>query len=449
MELRPYQHRIIDETRAHMQAGTDSIMIQSATGSGKTLLTAHMLKTSRARGMNAFFVVHRKELVRQSVRTFAQVGLPYGVVAAEWPEDLRQQIQVASVLTLGNRLARVGRPNLIVWDEAHHVAAKSWAKIHANFPGAFHIGLSATPQRLDGRGLGKWFKKMVHGPPVADLIRDGYLSKYRMWAPGNGAEDKPTITGDAIREYRSRAAGKRAVVFAHSIEHSNFTVTEFKKTGFRAAHVDGESDTSYREDMVAAFSEGRLDILSNVGLFGEGFDVPAIEVVIDIAPTTSLSAWLQRCGRALRPAPGKAEAIILDHAGNCERHGLPDEPREWILEGSGVAKRDADVGPSLRICKKCFAAQFPGSTTCQYCGHAFEIKQRKVEKRAGVLKEMTPEMLAKKREEAQARQRQAFEQHKAGSYEELVELGRKRGYVNAEAWAAHVTKSRSNKRRYG
>lgn len=445
MELRPYQVRLIEEARAEMQKGVRSIMIQAATGAGKTCLIAHMLKTARARGLNSIFVVHRRELIRQSIKTFGMVGLPFGVLSPDFPEDLSQQVQIASVLTLGNRLQKIKRPSLIVLDEAHHHAAKTWSKITDTFPEAYLIGVSATPRRGDGKGLGRWYKSMLHGPPVADLIRDGYLSKYRVFAPGNGEQDKPTITGDAIREYRQRIPGRRAIVFAHSLEHSKFTVEEFKKAGFRAAHVDGESDSSYREDMVTAFEAGRLDILSNVNIFSEGVSVDAIESVIDLAPTLSLPVWLQRCGRALRPAPGKEEAIILDHAGNCERHGLPDEPREWILEGSGVAKKDDGSGPSLRICKKCFAAQFPGSATCQYCGHAFEIKQRKVQRQAGVLREMTPEALAAQRAKAAEKQRRAFEQHRAGSYEELVELGRRRNYVNPESWALFVWNGRKSK----
>jgi len=440
--LRPYQEKIVDETRALMRDGHKDILIVAPTGSGKTVLTAHMLKTAAQRGMDSIFVVHRRELIRQSIKTFHKFQLTHGVISPDYIEDLRHKVQIASIMSLGRRLPRMRKPALVVWDECQHSPAKSWANVHAAFPGSYHIGLSATPQRIDRKGLGKYFKKIVHGPSVAALIEQGSLSRYRIFAPGNGMADKPTITGDAIREYKARAAGKRALVFAASIQDSNYVVEQFKLAGFRAAHVDGESESSYRDDMFQALEEGELDVLSQVQIAGEGVDIPAIEVVIDLSPTTSLAAWLQRCGRALRPWPGKTEALILDHAGNCERHGLPDEPREWVLEGDGLAKRDNDTGPSLRICKKCFAAQFPGSGTCQYCGNAFEIKARKIARTEGRLKEMTPEMILAQREKARQRQANAFEQSSARTYEQLVELGRRRGYVNPESWAHHITRSR-------
>lgn len=440
--LRPYQEAIVDETRELMRAGHKDILIVAPTGSGKTVLTAHMLKTAAQRGMDSIFVVHRRELIRQSIKTFHKFHLQHGVISPDYAEDFRHPVQIASIMSLARRLARVRKPTLVVWDESRHVAAKSWATVHSAFPGAFHIGLDGSPQRSDGRGLGKYFKKLVNGPSVSSLIEMGFLSRYRIFAPGNGMADKPTVTGDAVREYTARAAGKRALVFAASIQDSQYAVARFKEAGFKAMHLDGETDGAVRDQAVQDFEDGKIEILSNVGLFGEGYDLGALEVVIDLAPTTSLSAWLQRCGRALRTWPGKTEALILDHAGNCERHGLPDEPREWVLEGSGVAKRDADTGPSLRICKKCFAAQFPGSGTCQYCGNAFEIKARKIARTEGRLKEMTPEMILAAREKARERQSKAFEQSSARTYEQLVELGRQRKYVSPESWAHHILRSR-------
>lgn len=453
MKLRPYQERIIDEARSLMQKGQRSLLVQSPTGSGKTLLTAHMLKTAAEKGMASWFIVHRRELVKQSIRAFANVGVRHGVIANGFIEDRSPLVQIGSIQTLGKRYQNLRRPRLVIWDECHHVAAGSWAKIFAAIPDAFHIGLTATPTRLDGTGLGTWFKRMIQGPTVEWLIANNFLAPYRLFAPTgvntdgirksmgdfarqelSAAVDKPTITGNAIREYRRRAGGKRAVVFCVSVEHSKHVVAEFRSSGISAVHVDGETEVETRDDAIRRFERGEISVLSNVELFGEGFDLPSLEVAILLRPTQSLGLYLQQVGRALRPSPGKTEAIILDHAGNCERHGLPDEEREWTLEG-GITRRKKqdDSGPSVKICKRCFAAQFPGRTSCSYCGHPFEVESRKVQEVEGDLAEVNAELLRLKRKQ---------EQGTAQSLEDLIEIGRQRGYKRPHLWAKHVWNAR-------
>lgn len=459
MNLRPYQERIVDETRAHFRAGTKRVLIQSPTGSGKTCLTAHMLATAAGKGLASWFVVHRRELVLQSVRTFAEAGVPHGIVAAGFMEDRRQLVQIGSIQTLARRHQRLRRPAFIIWDEAHHIAAKSWSDIAAAFPEAFHVGLTATPERLDGTGLDQWFDAMVTGPSVTDLIEQKFLSPYRLYAPSNvnlaGVHtrmgdfvtgevetlmDRPTITGDAIKEYQRRAAGKRAVVFCVSVAHSKHVAAQFNAAGIRAAHVDGETDTLERDAAVALFQKGQIQVLTNVELFGEGFDLPALEVSILLRPTQSLGLYLQQVGRALRPSPGKDCALILDHVGNCERHGLPDEPREWSLAGRDARKKNSENGPSVRICPKCFAAQFPGPA-CRFCGHVYEVKGRQVDVVDGELSEIDVERIRRERFRAQRR-----EQAKCESLKELEELGKARGYKRPQMWAKYVFNHRQRKR---
>jgi DNA repair protein RadD len=391
------------------------------------------------------------------MRAFSGEGVDHGVVASGFEDRDDAYVQIASISSLINRYGKLPAPKLIVWDECHHVAAASWAKIFDAYPEAFHIGLTATPERLDGKGLRTWFKHMINGPTVESLIDQGYLSRYRLFAPRGvslegvhtrmgdyvrsdlvRAVDRPTITGDAIREYTRRCAGKRAVVFCVSIEHSQHVVEQFKAAGISAEHVDGETDTATRDAAITKFSKGETLVLSNVDLFGEGFDVPAIEAVIDIAPTQSLSKFLQRCGRALRPAPGKDTAIILDHAGNVERHGLPDEQRQWSLDGRDErtsAARGNDT--TVRICPKCFAAQFSGKPICIACSTVFEIKSREVEHVEGDLVEV---------DSATRQMRLIDEQRTALSLGDLVELGKRRGYKRPHLWAKHIFNARQAKR---
>ena len=447
--LRPYQSDIIAETRGHMLSGQRSILIRAPTGSGKTILTAHMLKTAADKGMPSLFVVHRRELIKQSIRAFDQVGVPHGVVAAGFVEDPRHMVQICSVGTLARRLNKVREPRLVIWDECHHLAAGSWAAIYSAYRKAFHIGLTATPIRLDGTGLGKWFSVMVEGPSVSWLIENGFLSPYKMYAPTtlnlsgvhtrmgdfvrselSAAMDKPSITGDAVREYKKLAQGRRAVVFCVSIEHSKHVVSQFQAAGFKAEHVDGETPAELRDQAIRRFESGETQILSNVDLFGEGFDLPSLEVSILLRPTQSLGLYLQQVGRALRPSPGKTHAIILDHAGNCSRHGLPDDDREWSLEGRAKRQGQKEQQVSVKICPKCFAAQTAGKASCLYCGTEFEIKPRTVDHVEGELTEINKDSLKRRKVDV--------ERHQCQTLEELVALGKRRNYKRPHYWAKHI-----------
>lgn len=455
--LRDYQTEIIDSVRSHMRAGRKSILVCSPTGSGKTALTADMLYKSSQKGMRSFFNVHRRELVKQSLMAFDKIGVPAGVISNGFPADASYDVQIASIQSLARRLDKYERPNLIVWDECHHIAAGTWEKIYDYFPEAFHVGLSATPERLDGKGLSKFFSVMVKGPSVSWLIENNYLADYKLFAPStvnlegvkksmgdfNRSQvgeimDKPTITGNAINEYKKRSNGKRAVVFCVSVKHSEHVVQEFNNNDIPAAHVDG-SDTSERRDHVLKqFSEGKIKVLSNVDLFGEGFDIPSIECAILLRPTSSLSLYLQQVGRALRPSPGKTHAIILDHVGNVQRHGLPDEDRSWHLEGKKgrLNGNRSEENHSVKICQSCFAAQPPGADKCKYCEQAFEKKPRQIAEVDGDLEEIDPKLIRKNR---------MREQGQAETLEDLYEIGVKRGYKHARRWAQHVYQSRQAK----
>ena len=458
MQLRDYQLAIIDETRNHLRAGIKSVLIQSATGSGKTALAARMLKTASDRGNGAWFICHRRELVTQSAITFAAAAVDHGIIAAGFDGDRRRPVQICSVQTLARRWQTLARPKLIVWDECHHVAAASWGAIHKEFPEAVHIGLTATPERLDGTGLGAWFKEIVYGPPVRQLIDDGYLSDYRLFAPSaidtkgvhskygdfvkselNKVVDKPRITGDAISHYAKYCGGKRALIFAVSIEHSLHIVEQFRAAGIRAEHVDGTTQASERDSIFRRFVSGNTLALSNVEIAGEGVDIPAVEAAILLRPTQSLAMYLQQVGRALRPAQGKAAAIILDHAGNSARHGLPDDPREWSLLGtkSSKAARDPD-DIKVKQCPMCYSTVRQHVSECRHCGHVFVTVGREIEEVAGEL------------EEVNAREQRALmrrDQGMANSLEELIRIGTLRGYKNARGWAFHVWGARHSKRR--
>ena len=421
-----------------------------------TALTAHMLGTSSSKGIRSFFICHRIELIRQSMQTFDAVSIPYGIEAADFPPDRGPLVQIASIQTLARRLSKVKTPKLIVWDECQHIASKSWSSVHKNYPDAIHIGLTATSQRLDGKGLGDWFTHMVQGPCPAELIRLGYLSPYKAYAPSTvdvsglhvrmgdyakdelaKAVDKPAIIGDAVSHYKRLAMGKRAIVFCASIEHSHHVVSQFRAAGIPAEHVDGETDRHIRSDAMKRFQKGQTWVISNVDLFAEGVDVPAMEAVIQLRPTQSLSLHLQQLGRGMRPAEGKSHLIILDHVGNLHRHGLPDDDREWSLDGRGKSKQGQNATP-VRTCPKCYAVVRAAVTKCQYCGHIFEIEGREIEEREGELVEIDPEQLRRER---------LREQGQVKGFDALVALGKKRGYKRPYLWARFLWNARQAKQR--
>lgn len=454
IQLRAYQQKIVDDLRMAFTKGKRAPVLVAPTGSGKTVVFSYMAASASQKGKRVIILVHREELMDQVSQTLAEFGVQHGFVAAGRDYDSRFTVHVASVFALARRLNRVIMPDLFIVDESHHaIAGSTWGKIMSAAPKSLRIGVTATPERLSGEGLADMFDTMVLGPSVADLIAEGSLSKYRLFAPPSmdlsnvhkrmgdfaknelaAAVDKPTITGDAVKHYRKIADGKRAVAFCVSIAHAEHVAGQFQAAGYAAAKIDGKMKRSERREIIQKFRDDRIKIVTSCDLISEGFDLPAIEVAILLRPTQSKALYLQQVGRSLRPYPGKAESIILDHAGNCQRHGLPDDEQQWSLLGANKKnKNDDDPDFKVKVCPSCFAAQSPGDEVCSYCGYRFEYHPRSVQQVDEELIEIDP---------ATIRREKAKEQGRAQSIEDLVELGRKRGYARPRLWAAHVFRAR-------
>ncbi|MBB4616935.1 DEAD/DEAH box helicase [Sphingomonas abaci] len=451
IELRDYQQALIADIRTQFRSMDRTVLVQLATGGGKTVTSAYMVKTAAERGRRCWWVVHRREIILQASRTFWSMEIPHSLVMGGSIGDRDAMVQVGSVQTLSRRLGKLPAPDLIIFDECHHMGAAQYQQIYEACPRAQIIGLTATPWRLDGRGLGAWFESMVQGPSVADLMERGALCDYRLYAPTTtdvasvamqGGDfkredlarvmDKPSIVGDAVQHYQRLAAGKRAIVFAVSIEHSRNIAAQFQAAGIPSAHVDGSMDSGARDAIVADFSSGAIQVLSNADLFGEGFDVPAVEAVILLRPTQSLSLHLQQIGRGLRPAAGKPHAIVLDHAGNAMRHGLPDDDREWSLEDRPKKKRGAKSEVPVKQCPTCFLVHSP-APECPGCGHAYAVQSREIEQVEGELEVVDLDAI---------RARKRHELKSARTLEQLIELGKQRRYKYPTAWAGHIMRQR-------
>lgn len=390
IELRDYQQAGVGRIREAFARRTRRVLFCLPTGGGKTIVFCWIGAAVAARGKRVVVLVHRAELLKQVFKALAGMGVEHGLIAAGHPAT-EAAVQVASVATLARRLAAgFSPPDLLVVDECHHAVAGTWNKVIGAAPESFVLGVSATPARLDGRGLGSAFDVMVEGPTVAELTAAGHLVPARVFAPPErldlsrikvraGEYDARqlaeamaggTLIGDAVAHYRRLAAGRPAVAFCASIEHSDLVVARFRDAGVAAAHVDGQTDPAERRRRIAALGTGELQVLCNVDLIGEGVDIPAIGAVLLLRPTRSVARFLQYAGRALRPSPRKSEAIILDHAGCTWMHGLPDAPRNWSLEGQPqrAQQRAEAAGERLRQCEACGAFEALGTPACGTCG---------------------------------------------------------------------------------
>lgn len=464
--LRDYQRDLISKAKRSMASGNKSVLIQAATGAGKTALASSMVKGAYDKGNVAFFTVHRKDLIKQTAGAFDEFGIPYSYIASGYPLNPYAKVFICSIDTLKNRLDGDVVPNVVFVDECHMANSAGWSKVISNYKskGAYIVGLSATPWRLDGSGLGDNFADMVCGPSMEWLIAHGYLSQYRYFAPstidttGIGMvagdynkgqlaermEQDAVIVGDAIKYYKSHASGMRAVCYCVSRKHSLATVDKFKDAGINAAHIDGETPMAERARLIGLFADGIIQVLCNVELITTGFDLAAqvgrdvtIDCVILLRPTQSLSLYLQMVGRGLRPKD--YPAIILDHAGNAHRHGLPAEPREWSLSARAKKGR-GNSEPSIptRQCTSCFYVHSP-RPECPHCGFVYPIKFREVDEVDGELQELSAGLLLQgKIETTEVESRQL--QH-------LIAHGRKKGYKNPEFWAAKVITANIAKKR--
>jgi len=394
LRLRPYQQEDIERIRA-AYASAQRVLYQGATGSGKTILFATVVAGAAARGKRVTILGHRDEIVRQIADALTGLDVAHGIIAAGYDEAPELPVQVASVATLARRLHHLNpRPDLLVVDESHHAAAKTWRKIIDAVPEAKILGLTATPQRLDGKGLDDIFDVLVLGPSVAELIAQGYLSRFATFAParrldlshirtraGDYAVDElaetmsaGVIIEGAVDEYVRLCAGVPAIAFCVDIAHSELVAAAFADRGFRAAHVDGATSSAERRALIAALGTGEIQVLTNCGLISEGLDVPVVTAAILLRPTKSLALHLQQVGRALRPAPGKAKALILDHAGNTWRFGPADVERRWSLEGRAGK---GDSPPPLQRCPCCGAIIPAAAMSCPECGAVLRVPQPK------------------------------------------------------------------------
>jgi len=461
ISLRDYQLSGVGRLRDSIRQYRRSILV-APTGAGKTRMAIRIMQGAVEQGNRCWFVVHRRELCNQTSRALWDAKLAHGMIMSGKGRS-PQLAQIATVITAANRIQSMPvaeRPKVIIFDECHRSVSSSYQQIVDACPDAYVIGLTATPERTDGRGLRQLYSDMVEVQDTSWLIRNGFLSPYRLVAPVEGPDlsavktkagdydikqseqvmDRPTITGDAIRAYRQYVDGKRCMVFCVSIAHSEHTCAQYNEAGIPAEHIDGTHTDAEREAALTRFRDGETLVLCTVQLAIEGLDIPAVEAVQQLRPTQSVIVYLQLIGRGLRVEEGKDELVILDQVNNWKRHGLPDDVREWSLDGRKKRKRSAkDEDPDIHIqqCKDCFHIFRKGPPACPECGVLLVVTGRKIEQVDGDLAEVDLEAVRRER---------GLQQGRARELPDLVRVGVTRGMKNPSAWAAIVYAQRQGRK---
>lgn len=395
--LRPYQIEALSRLR---QAARHKkrLLFTMPTGSGKTLLACELVKTAREKLRSVLFLAYGKENIDQMSGKLDDYGLEHGIIKAGYRPSFMATVQVASIMTLIRREIPLP-PDVILVDEAHRITAKSYRQIVDAYPEAWDIGLTASPCAPNGKGLGDVYEDLIIGESMENLIKLGHLVRTRVWAPSTpdlrgvhtrggdyveeeleGRVNKAKLVGDIVEHWQRLAAGKRTVCFATTIAHSNHIVEQFKHAGVKAEHLDGETPTKRRTELLHRLRDGDIHIISNVGVLQESWDEPTVECMIQARPTKSLRFYLQTIGRSLRPCPkiGKDHALILDHAGNTIRHGFVHEDIPWTLDTSKSIYKEIEKAreeKSLKewVCPNCLFVNIPPvnygvQRVCASCG---------------------------------------------------------------------------------
>ena len=436
-QLRPYQVDVVNRVHQAWAEGARAPCVVLPCGAGKSCIVADMARRTTWKGNRVLFLVHRKELVDQIVRTF--IG---------WGVDM-EYCTVGMVQTITRRVHKMQPPSLIITDENHHSLAASYRRIYEAFPKAYRVGVTATPVRLNGDGLGDVNDRLVIGVSAKWLIENHFLAPYDYFAPSvadlTGLHVKQgeyvaseiesrlmssTIYGDVIANYKSLGKCEKAICYCASIKYSKAVAEAFSKAGIPAVHLDGETPKPERNRIITDFRAGKIRVLCNVDLISEGFDVPDCGCAILLRPTKSLTLYIQQSMRCMRYLPDK-RAVIIDHVGNYARFGMPDDDREWTLEKKDRTKKAPREQNEVKIvtCPECFRVFEPNELhRCPWCGAPLPKKVREIQEKAAEIVRIEGFTL------------RYTQPSDCKTYAELQAYGKQHGYK--PGWAWHQARTR-------
>ena len=406
MQLRDYQIEVLDHLRTSLKQGAKAPLLVLPTGAGKTVIFSELAKDFVAQDKNVLILVHRRELVKQACEKLDLIDVDYGVIASGFDSNEDSSLQVASVYTLWRRIAAnkdTFVPDVIIFDEAHHVAAGTWTTIIDKYKTALRVGVTATPIRLDNRPLGKFFDRLINGVQVNHLVSKGYLCDHKVFA---GAElpdlsklkerrgdyqakdlkevmDQPVIIGDAVHQYKKHLSNKPAIAFCVDIAHATKVLQQFKKEGVKAELLTGSMKLDERDNVLNRLRSHKTHVVVSVDVISEGTDLPCVSGAILLRPTKSQALYMQQVGRILRPEKDKT-AIVLDHVGNTYRHDFIDIERSWKLEFDHEEIKKLPK-PVFITCKNCGFVYKP-QKSCPNCG--LKVSKKELLAIEGELKEL-------------------------------------------------------------
>ncbi len=377
---------MLAEVRAHLRAGLRRVLMVAPCGAGKGSTACRIVQGADQLGKRVLFLVNRRELVKDMSRRLDRLEMDHGIIMADNPRRKPWlNVHIASIDTLRNRATKPPA-DILIADEAHFAVSDGWVRTFDAYPKAAVIGMTATPARLDGRGLGRVFQAMVMGPTVEDLTAEGFLVPVKAYGPPAGLPDlsgvhkshgeynqkqlavatnKPRLVGDIVQHWLQIANGLPTIVFAVDIAHSLKIRDAFRQAGIRCEHADADTPSPDRDRLWLDLETRTVPVVTSVGIVSYGWDVPCVQCAVLARPTASVTLYLQQVGRVLRPAPNKEYALVLDHAGNMSEHGAVDDERNWTLE-DGYKPKKSDGG-----------SDGPGTYTCETCLRIFGISMEK------------------------------------------------------------------------
>ena len=434
MELRPYQQELFDKVSSSFNSGNRRVLMVAPCGAGKTIIMAYMAMMAAKAGRYVWVILPRVEIKEQTIETFKRCEIPL------------DNIYIGLTITTANKIAKLRKPDLILYDECHISVASTYWKISNTFPEAWIVGATASPIRTDDKPLGDLYQDIVEGVTVRWLIDNKFLAPYEYYSvtvadvlSEDGSElMKPTVYGDVIENWQRLAGDKQTVIYCASVKHSMITAEKFQQAGIKAEHFDGSTPAAERKRLVDRFKAGEIKVLCNCDLISMGFDMPDIGCVVLLRPTESTALYIQQSGRALRYKPGKV-AVIIDMVGNYQKFQLPDEPYEWSLESSPKKRKliDEEGNFSVRTCGNCFMV-FKTAPVCPFCGTEYALKPRELKAHEDIeLKRITAEEAEKAEQE---RKRKRMEVGRARTLPELLAIAKERGY--SPQWAYMMLRSR-------
>ncbi len=413
-----FQLRMIDWVRYEISNGSSSVVLQSPTGSGKTVTAAQIIQNALEKGSRVLFLAHRRELIKQCSQKLELYGIEHGLIMAGHELEDWYSVQVASIDTLRARALKrdrimMPRANIVVIDEAHRSLSNTYLQVISEYPEAVILGLTATPCRTDGRGLGHVYDALVCGPSIKWLIENKYLVPLRYYAPsepdlkglkvgnsgdyiGNqvaGRMDKPKLIGDVVEHWLRLSNDRQTIVFGSSVAHSIHLRDRFREAGILAEHIDADTPTEERDRILTDLAEKRIQVLCNCLVLTEGWDCPIAATCVLVRPTKSLGLYLQMIGRVMRVMEGKKDGLVIDHSGAVYEHGLAEDIEEWSLDSRRKLEKDKeekekeDKPPKLVTCEACFVV-YERSPVCPKCGHQNAKHGKYVDTEDGTLVEI-------------------------------------------------------------